>query len=76
MLVSVRPGAVSATFTATNASPAKAMLMNSMGQVIAQQSFTATRGTNRVELSNSYRGAAMLVIRQGSQQMVQKVLLK
>ena len=76
MLVSVRPGAVSATFTATKAAPAKAMLMNSMGQVIAQQSFTATRGSNRVELSNSYRGAAMLVIRQGSQQMVQKVLLK
>ena len=76
MLVSVRPGTVSATFSAAKASPAKAMLMNSMGQVIAQQNFTASKGMNSVELSNSYRGAAMLVIRQGSQQLVQKVILK
>ena len=76
MLVSVRPGMVSATFTAAKASPAKAMLMNAMGQVIAQQNFTASKGTNSVELSNSYRGAAMLVIKAGSQQLVQKVMLK
>ena len=76
MLVSVRPGMVSATFTAAKASPAKAMLMNAMGQVIAQQNFTAGKGTNSVELSNSYRGAAMLVIKAGSQQFVQKVMLK
>ena len=76
MLVSVRPGMVSATFTTAKASPAKAMLMNAMGQVIAQQNFTAGKGTNSVELSNSYRGAAMLVIKAGSQQFVQKVMLK
>ena len=76
MLVNVRPGMVSATFTTAKASPAKAMLMNAMGQVIAQQNFSAGKGTNSVELSNSYRGAAMLVIKAGSQQLVQKVMLK
>ena len=76
MLVSVRPGMVSATFTAAKASPAKAMLMNAMGQVIAQQNFTAGKGTNSVNLISNYRGPAMLVIKAGSQQLVQKVMLK
>ena len=76
MLVSVRPGMVSATFTTAKASPAKAMLMNAMGQVIAQQSFTAGKGTNSVNLISNCRGPAMLVIKAGSQQLVQKVMLK
>ncbi len=76
MFVSVRPGTVSATFTATKAAPAKAMLMNAMGQVIAQQNFTASKGTNSVELTSSYRGPAMLIVKQGSQQFVQKINLK
>ena len=76
MFVSVRPGTVSATFTATKAAPVKAMLMNAMGQVIAQQSFTAGKGTNSVELTSSYRGPAMLIVKQGSQQFVQKINLK
>ena len=76
MLVSVRPGMVSATFTTAKASPAKAMLMNAMGQVIAQQNFTAGKGTNSVNLISNCRGPAMLVIKAGSQQLVQKVMLK
>ena len=76
MLVSVRPGTVSATFTATKAAPVKAMLMNAMGQVIAQQSFTASKGMNSVELTSSYRGPAMLIVKQGSQQFVQKINLQ
>ena len=76
MFVSVRPGTVSATFTATKAAPVKAMLMNAMGQVIAQQNFTASKGTNSVELTSSYRGPAMLIVKQGSQQFVQKINLK
>ena len=76
MFVSVRPGTVSATFTATKAAPVKAMLMNAMGQVIAQQSFTAGKGMNSVELTSSYRGPAMLIVKQGSQQFVQKINLK
>ena len=76
MLVNVQPGMVSASFTAATAAPAKAMLMNSMGQVIAQQNFTANKGLNRVELSSDYRGPAMLMVRQGSQKFVQKVILK
>ena len=76
MLVNVQPGMVTATFSAAKAAPAKAMLLNTNGQVIAQQSFSADRGTNTIELYNTYRGVAMLVVRQGSQQLVQKVVLK
>ena len=76
MLVNVQPGMVTARFSAAKTAPAKAMLMNSIGQVVAQQNFTASRGANTVELSSSYRGPAMLVVRQGSQQLVQKIMLK
>ena len=76
MLVSVQPGMVTASFSTNKAAPAKALLLNTKGQVIAQQEFTASKGNNAVELRNSYRGVAMLVVRQGSQQLVQKVILK
>ena len=76
MLVNVQPGMVSASFTASTTAPAKAMLLNSLGQVIAQQNFTANKGMNRVELSSSYRGPAMFMVKQGSQRYLQKVILK
>lgn len=76
MLVNVQPGMVSAHFVAAQTAPAKAMLMNSLGQVIAQQNFTANKGMNSVELSSNYRGPAMLMVRQGSQRYMQKVILK
>jgi len=76
MLVNVQPGMVSASFTAAKTAPAKAMLMNSLGQVIAQQNFTANKGMNSVELSSNYRGPAMLMVKQGSQRYMQKVILK
>ncbi len=76
MLVNVQPGMVSAHFVAAKTAPAKAMLMNSLGQVIAQQNFTANKGMNTVELSSNYRGPAMLMIKQGSQRYMQKVILK
>lgn len=76
MLVNVQPGVVSASFTAAKTAPAKAMLLNSLGQVIAQQNFTASKGLNRVELSSDYRGPAMLMVKQGSQKFIQKVILK
>ena len=76
MLVNVQPGMVSASFTAAKTAPAKATLMNSLGQVIAQQNFTANKGMNAVELSSNYRGPAMLMIKQGSQRYMQKVILK
>ena len=76
MLVNVQPGMVTASFSAATTAPAKAMLMNSLGQVIAQQNITANKGMNRVELSSNYRGPAMLMVRQGSQRYMQKVILK
>ena len=53
-----------------------ATLMNTMGQVIAQQAFNATAGTNEVQLSTSAHGAAILVVKMGSQKNVQKVTLR
>ena len=76
MLVSVQYGMVMAQFNAATTAPAKAMLLNSMGQVIAQQNFTASKGMNTVELSSDYRGPAVLMVKQGSQRYMQKVILK
>lgn len=76
MLVSVRPGSVTASFSAATAGMASATLMNFMGQVIDQKNFNASKGANSVELQSNYRGAAMLIVKQGSQRYAQKVLLK
>ena len=76
MHVNVQPGFVNAMFTANKASRATATLMNTMGQVIAQQNFTATAGTNSVQLSTNYRGPAVLIVKQGSQKNVQKITLR
>ena len=51
-------------------------LVNTKGEVIAQQSFSTSKGATAVELRSTYRGVAMLIVRQGSQQLVQKVILK
>ena len=76
MQVSVQPGVVNAMFTASKASRGTATLMNTMGQVIAQQSFTANAGMNKVQLSTNYRGPAILIVKQGSQKNVQKITLR
>ncbi len=76
MLVSVQYGMVMAQFNAATTAPAKAVLMNTMGQTIAQQNFTASKGMNTVELSSDYRGPAVLMVKQGSQRYMQKVILK
>ncbi len=76
MHVSVQPGVVNAMFTASKASRGTATLMNTMGQVIAQQSFTANAGMNKVQLSTNYRGPAILIVKQGSQKNVQKITLR
>jgi aryl-phospho-beta-D-glucosidase BglC (GH1 family) len=76
MFVNVQCGSVMAQFNAAATAPAKAVLMNTMGQTIAQQNFTASKGTNTVELTSDYRGPAVLMVKQGSQRYMQKVILK
>ena len=76
MFVNVQYGSVMAQFNAAATAPAKAVLMNTMGQTIAQQNFTASKGMNTVELSSDYRGPAVLMVKQGSQRYMQKVILK
>jgi hypothetical protein len=76
MFVNVQPGTVTASFSAATAGMASATLMNFMGQVIDQKNFNASKGANSVELQSNYRGAAMLIVKQGSQRYAQKVLLK
>ena len=76
MQVSVQPGIVNAMFTANKASRATATLLNTMGQVIAQQSFTANAGMNKVQLSTNFRGPAVLIVKQGSQKNAQQIKLR
>lgn len=76
MFVNVQYGSVMAQFNAATTAPAKAVLMSTMGQTIAQQNFTASKGMNTVELSSDYRGPAVLMVKQGSQRYMQKVILK
>ncbi len=76
MFVNVQQGFVNATFPAQGNVQGKAMIMNTMGQVIASESFVTRSGSNTVQLKANYRGAAMLIIKQGSQVYSQKVLLK
>ena len=72
----VGQGFVAANFTAARSGVGSVMLLNSMGQVTAHQEFSAVKGMNRIELRNNYRGPAMLVVKQGGQQFVQKLILK
>ena len=76
MFVNVQQGFVNATFSAKGNVQAKAMLMNTMGQVIASESFVTRSGNNTVQLKAETRGPAMLIIKQGSQVYSQKVMLK
>ena len=76
MFVNVQQGFVNATFTAAKAGEASAKLVNGLGQVIAAQNFNARAGANTVQLTTGYRGPAMLIVKQGSQKFMQKVILK
>ena len=76
MLVNVQPGFVNASFTARKAARGTAMLMNTMGQVIAQKSFNANVGANEVQLNTNFHGAAVLVVKMGSQKSVQQIRLR
>lgn len=72
----VGQGFVAANFTAARSGVGSVMLLNSMGQVTAHQEFSAVKGMNRIELRSNYRGPAMLVVKQGRQQLARKVILK
>jgi hypothetical protein len=74
--LNVAQGSVTAMFNANRATRGTAMLMNSMGQVIAQKNFNAHVGANEVQLSTSARGAAVLIVKMGSQKSVQQVRLR
>ena len=76
MLVSVQQGLVNATFTAAQSGMASAKLVNGLGQVIASQNFNANAGSNTIQLKAATRGPAMLIVKQGSQKFMQKVILK
>ena len=72
----VQNGSVQVLFTAVAGQKSSVLLLNGLGQVIAQKSFATSNGANRIELRSNYRGPAMLVVKQGGQQFVQKVMLK
>ncbi|MCQ2106526.1 MAG: glycoside hydrolase family 5 protein [Fibrobacter sp.] len=76
MFVNVQQGFVNATFSAKGNVQAKAMLMNTMGQVIASECFMTRSGNNTVQLKAETRGPVILMVKQGSQVYSQKVILK
>jgi len=76
MFVNVQQGYVNATFTAAKSGMASAKLLNGLGQVIAAQNFNASAGSNTVQLTTGFRGPAILMVKQGSQKFMQKVILK
>lgn len=76
LMVRALPGAVQAVFTTANSGRTSAKLMNSLGQVIAAQDFTAKSGANAIQLATSFRGPAFLIVKQGSRQYTAKVMLR
>lgn len=76
ILVHAQHGSVTATFYAQNAVHTTAMLMNSLGQVIAKQDLDAVAGANAITLTTGFRGPAFLVVKQGVNKFVSKVRLK
>jgi len=75
MFVNVQQGYVNATFPA-KAGTADAKLINSLGQVIAAQNISTHAGNNTVQLTTGFRGPAILMVKQGSQKFMQRVILK
>jgi aryl-phospho-beta-D-glucosidase BglC (GH1 family) len=76
MNVNVQPGLVTAMYTATSAAQGQAMLLNGLGQVVAQKSFAGKAGTNSVQLNAGFRGPAFLVVKQGNQKYTARINLK
>ena len=74
--LNVGQGAVTAMFNANKATRGTAMLMNTLGQTIAQTNFNAKAGANEVKLSTNYQGSAVVIIKMGSQKSIQQVKLR
>jgi hypothetical protein len=66
LLVSTGAGTLSATFSAQQSGMASVVLLNPLGQVIAQKSFMANAGTNSVSFDTKYRGLVLVQVRQNS----------
>ncbi|SHL18906.1 glycoside hydrolase family 5 protein [Fibrobacter sp. UWEL] len=76
MQVSIQQGLVNTTFHSPRASQASVMLLNTLGQEVAAKHFTAMPGSNSVQLSTNYRGAAVLIVKQGKVAYSKRVILK
>ena len=72
----VGQGFVAANFTAARSGVDLGGRRIIKKKMTAHQEFSAVKGMNRIELRSNYRGPAMLVVKQGGQQFVQKVVLK
>lgn len=74
--VNVMHGSVQAIFNAFQSGKATIALMNSLGQVMAQEITNVKEGANTIQLKTSYRGISFITIKQGSQIYSQKIILK
>lgn len=64
------------SFASERSSKGTLVLMNSLGQVIAEKSFNAVKGLNTVSLNTGFRGVAFVQVRQQSSFSTAKVIIK
>jgi len=74
--VSNASGLITASFNALVSGMVRVTAMNPLGQVIAQKYYMANKGANQVSLATSYRGVALVQVRQNSSEATAKVILK
>lgn len=65
-----------ASFVSTTSGNASVVLMNALGQPIAQKQFNASLGQNEITLQANYSGLGILVVQQGSVQKTARIMLK
>jgi hypothetical protein len=66
-------GKLSASFQSLNTEPVQITLRKISGQIISQKNFEAQAGMNNFEIMSSYRGTAILQIKQGSTSITKNI---
>ncbi|MCF0216862.1 MAG: glycoside hydrolase family 5 protein, partial [Fibrobacteraceae bacterium] len=69
-------GMLKVSFVGSRAARGSVKLMNSMGQIVAQENFVVSQGVNSINLNTNYRGAGYLIVKNGGQVQSMKVMLK
>ncbi|MCK9183036.1 MAG: glycoside hydrolase family 5 protein [Fibrobacteraceae bacterium] len=74
--LSIANGLVQASFESALTTHTTVVLMNSLGQILAQKAFIGTKGTNSISFGTSYRGIVFVQVLQNSFKTSAKITLK